>query len=224
VHEFLHFDGKIFLTLKLLVTKPGELTLDYLRGRRARYVSPVRLYLAISVVYFALMAVAPAPNARFEVTADDIRTPEQREAIERVQERMREFRAEFPHQMPRVLFVLMPLFALTTWTFYRSRQPYYIPHLYYSIHLHSFAFLVLASGRLLAFGGRLANALGDLLILAIFAYHYVALRRAFGGTGKEVAWKGTATLLLYLLLIVAVFTILLIIWVRWVAGTDLHAP
>jgi hypothetical protein len=221
-HEFLHLDGKIVQTLKLLVTRPGELTLEYFRGRRARYVSPLRLYLTVSLVYFALVAIAPAPNAKFEVTAEDIRTPEQREAIERVQERMREFRSEFPHQVPRVLFVLMPLFALTTWTFYGTRQPYYIPHLYYSIHFHTFVFLVLAVGKLFAFGGRAGDAIGTVLTLVIFPYHYVALRRAFGGTRAEVGWKGTATLLLYLLAVAGVFIVLLKVWLTWVTGTDLH--
>ena len=32
VHETLHLDGRIFHSLKLLFTKPGQLTLDYPRG------------------------------------------------------------------------------------------------------------------------------------------------------------------------------------------------
>ena len=46
-HEFLHLDGKIFTTLKLLATKPGQLTKDFIEGRRARYISPIRLCLGV---------------------------------------------------------------------------------------------------------------------------------------------------------------------------------
>jgi uncharacterized protein DUF3667 len=35
-HEFAHVDGKIVQTLRLLLTKPGLLTKEFLSGRRAR--------------------------------------------------------------------------------------------------------------------------------------------------------------------------------------------
>src|SRR6476659_9407004 len=59
--EFLHWDGKLAATFRLLFTKPGELTREYLAGRRARYLSPLRLYLTCSVLFFALKALAPEP-------------------------------------------------------------------------------------------------------------------------------------------------------------------
>src|SRR5690349_13328403 len=43
--EFLHWDGKLAATFRLFFTRPGELTREYLAGRRARYLSPLRLYL-----------------------------------------------------------------------------------------------------------------------------------------------------------------------------------
>lgn len=57
-HEFLHLDGKIFTTLRLLLTRPGFLTVEYLQGRRARYITPIRLYLTCSVLYFLVAAAA----------------------------------------------------------------------------------------------------------------------------------------------------------------------
>src|SRR5258706_9109608 len=53
-HEFAHVDGKIVQTLRLLLTKPGQLTHEFLEGRRERYVSPLRLYLTCSLIFFAL--------------------------------------------------------------------------------------------------------------------------------------------------------------------------
>lgn len=57
-HEFLHVDGKIVETLRLLFARPGELTAEHWRGRRIRYVAPIRLYLTLSVLYFLVAALA----------------------------------------------------------------------------------------------------------------------------------------------------------------------
>src|SRR5258706_15515168 len=58
-HEFSHVDNKIVRTLRLLLMKPGELTREFLSGRRQHYVPPLRLYLTCSLIFFALAAVAP---------------------------------------------------------------------------------------------------------------------------------------------------------------------
>lgn len=56
--ELTGYDGRIASTFRSLL-RPGRLTNDYLQGRRARYLSPVRLYLIVSVVYFVVSAAAP---------------------------------------------------------------------------------------------------------------------------------------------------------------------
>lgn len=43
-------EGALWRTLKLLLLQPGELTRQYLAGRRKHYVLPLRLYLTISVL------------------------------------------------------------------------------------------------------------------------------------------------------------------------------
>jgi hypothetical protein len=59
VAEFSGWDGKFAETIRLLLRKPGELTRQWLEGRRAAFISPLRLYLTASVVYFLLAAAAP---------------------------------------------------------------------------------------------------------------------------------------------------------------------
>jgi hypothetical protein len=58
LHEFItHYvalEGKLWQSLWLLLRKPGMLTAEYLAGRRARYIQPLRLYLTFSVLFFAL--------------------------------------------------------------------------------------------------------------------------------------------------------------------------
>lgn len=54
VHEFFdHYialEGSMWRTLWLLISKPGELTREYLEGRKRRYVLPLRLYLTLALV------------------------------------------------------------------------------------------------------------------------------------------------------------------------------
>lgn len=54
-------EGALWRTLKLLLLKPGELTLKYLAGRRKHYVLPLRLYLTISLVVLLLLRLAASP-------------------------------------------------------------------------------------------------------------------------------------------------------------------
>jgi hypothetical protein len=51
-----HLDGRFWSTLRRLLSQPGRLTVDYFADRRARYVSPFRLYFVLSIAFFALAA------------------------------------------------------------------------------------------------------------------------------------------------------------------------
>jgi hypothetical protein len=57
--EISGWDGRFASTARALIQRPGLLTREFLEGRRARYISPLRLYLAASLVYFVLAASAP---------------------------------------------------------------------------------------------------------------------------------------------------------------------
>jgi hypothetical protein len=46
---------RLVITLKLLLLQPGELTSQYLAGRRKHHVLPLRLYLSISLVLFLIL-------------------------------------------------------------------------------------------------------------------------------------------------------------------------
>lgn len=58
VRESFEFDGRLAQTLRLLLFKPGSLSTEFSRNRRARYMTPVRLYLFSSVVFFLTMSLA----------------------------------------------------------------------------------------------------------------------------------------------------------------------
>jgi len=53
--DFFHFDTKLWNTIKASFTKPGKITLDYLDGKRVRYVPPVKFYVFVSFIFFLLL-------------------------------------------------------------------------------------------------------------------------------------------------------------------------
>ena len=55
LHGVLHFEGKVWGTLPLLAWKPGELTRRYVEGQRARFVSPIALFLFSVFLMFAVV-------------------------------------------------------------------------------------------------------------------------------------------------------------------------
>ncbi len=54
VYDIFHFDGKFFDTLKYLFIWPGGVPKEYVKGRRNRYLDPIRMYLFTSAVFFLI--------------------------------------------------------------------------------------------------------------------------------------------------------------------------
>lgn len=67
---YLATEGALWRSLKLLLLKPGELTRQYLAGRRKHYVLPLRLYLTISVVTFLLLRMVASVSMTVQVPSD----------------------------------------------------------------------------------------------------------------------------------------------------------
>lgn len=57
--QYVAVEGKLGRTLRTLIAQPGQLTVDYVQGRRQRYVRPLKLYVSISVVFFGLLGLLP---------------------------------------------------------------------------------------------------------------------------------------------------------------------
>ena len=69
--EFSGWDGKFAETMRLLLLKPGELTRQWLDGRRVHFIAPLRLYLTASLVFFLVQSATPrSRNGQFRVTVD----------------------------------------------------------------------------------------------------------------------------------------------------------
>jgi hypothetical protein len=61
LHSVFHFEGKIWRTLPMLAWRPGELTRRYVHGERARFVSPIAIFLFSVFLMFAVFSWVGGP-------------------------------------------------------------------------------------------------------------------------------------------------------------------
>ncbi|WP_242915015.1 DUF3667 domain-containing protein [Brevundimonas pishanensis] len=60
LHGVMHFDGRIWRTLPLLLVNPGKLTREWCQGKRSRYVSPLAIFLfTLFIIFFGLSMASP---------------------------------------------------------------------------------------------------------------------------------------------------------------------
>lgn len=69
IYDIFHFDGQFFSTLKYLLFKPGFLTKEFFRGKRASYLHPIRMYLFTSAIFFLIyLSINNSNKEEFEGT------------------------------------------------------------------------------------------------------------------------------------------------------------
>ena len=201
---FLAFDSRIWKTLIVLVRRPGLLTLHFLAGKRARYVAPLRLYVFVSFLTFLLFALtdggprptvnlstddtdttAMAPVVRGDTTsADGIRIETEdsdawlAELLQKVENDPQRVSGFFTRRLPWVFFFIMPVFASVLQLLYRRREPYYVPHLIFTLHMYAAGFLTFA----LATAINLMTSTEFAMMwwfIGIQVYMFLALRRVY---------------------------------------------
>jgi uncharacterized protein DUF3667 len=216
--EFSGWDGKFAETIRTLVRRPGQLTIEFLAGRRARFISPLRLYLTASVLYFLLAESAPssgsyiglrnAPASGISVQSSEAKlgglTAQERADIlsqleaspkwlrplaKRAAEDPKRLQADVFQAMPKGLFALLPVFALLLAIFYRGRR--FADHLYFAIHVHAFVFIALILNDLTRFAHLqwLSLLSGITVLLWLPLYGHFALRRVYGGSQTATLLK-----------------------------------
>lgn len=168
--ELSGYDGRIAATFRTLL-RPGQLTIDYLQGRRARYLSPIRLYLTVSVIYFLVAAATPpvatragtvtgAGGVTIAIAGSDpdrpgMLTPEDRaEMLKDLDDQpgvirpMLRAMAEDPDGFRARVFTIMPKVFFAMLPVFAAivalfyRGRRFPTSLVFAAHLHAFAFLV----------------------------------------------------------------------------------
>jgi hypothetical protein len=229
--ELSGYDGRIAATFRALM-HPGRLTREYLEGRRARYLSPVRLYLSVSVIYFLIASAAPtgAGGLRVELTqngqaASAVLSAEDRAEILKqidgshwllrpmmklIAEDPDGFRARLFTIIPRVFFGMLPVFAAIVALFYWGRR--FPTALVFAVHVHAFAFVIFLASELAKFSGsRLFAGVVGLIAAVVFTiYALRSLRAVFGGGWPATIAKAAGIGVAYLFLAGPAFFIILI--------------
>jgi hypothetical protein len=250
--DYFHYDSKFWITMKTLFLKPGVATLEYNAGKRAKFLSPVQLYIFITTVFFiAAFSVSSEdktsavrieqetasdtgvviPAKVLQYTADtatkrkksDGLAPREKTlaAYDSVQKslpadqrdgyfvnRVRrnsyhhtgDLTEELLHHLPKIFFLLLPLFALWLSLLFRKDKLYYVDHLVFAIHFHSVCFALLLVNILLVniFTNELFNNMLSAVSLAgIPVYLFFSLRKVYSSSVVRVLMKMVLLVLLY---------------------------
>jgi hypothetical protein len=224
-HEFSGWDGRFARTLRMLI-HPGVLTLEVLEGRRARYVSPLRLYLAASVIFFLVSAAVPSlrrqavelPGGGKKIDLTEQLSPEDRalaqEQIKRapwwvrpvmqsfLDDREGQIRA-FRETLPRALFLLLPVFAGIVSMFFRRRR--FSQHLIFALHLHAAAFVLLSLLQPLNLTNNeaIVSAAGILMLMVLVGYALESFRTVYRERWGWILLKSAAIAPLYAVALIA---------------------
>jgi hypothetical protein len=186
LEEFLKFDSKVALSFWLLLARPGFLTMEFLGGRRVRYLSPFKLYFTVSFLFFFLFGL---------MGWDRIFS---KELGERQAERMLDW---LNANVGLVTFLALPWGAWLLKGLHRNRL--YMEHLVFATHGHSLTLLA-AAPTLFA-----RQDWVDLpLVLVVLFWWQMALRRVYGTsvwkTAGHVALLGLGYLVFALLAALAI--------------------
>jgi hypothetical protein len=198
-----NFDAKLWRTLPALLLRPGLLTAEFNAGRRTRYVHPFRVYLFVTFVFFGLVAafghgttfvqVDATPSSQEAPNAATVHSPVDDFLItgaEKVKKAGdKELAGQFAQHLPQVMFVVMPIAALLLKAAY-GRRRFYVEHLVFVTHVHSFVFVLLAG--FFAIPSFARGPWGMIPVFAALVYFGVALKRVYAeGTAVTLA-KGAA--------------------------------
>jgi hypothetical protein len=218
IHEFVgHYialEGKLWITVLKLLSRPGFLTAEYIAGRRARYVQPLRVYLSFSILFFLLLKLAGTPVGSIE--QDDARAQAPVASVQAaraaqepspwvsglplalqgklnafnarpVAEQSRLLGAAFFAYVPYAMFLLMPLFAFYLKLLYLGSGRRYGEHVLFALHTNAFAFAMFSLFFLTSFLelGLLTFA----MIMWLMFYLPIAMRRVYGGSRLSTALR-----------------------------------
>ncbi|MFY9618491.1 MAG: DUF3667 domain-containing protein [Pyrinomonadaceae bacterium] len=179
--------NKILRTFGTLLFRPGQLTSEYLAGRKGFHIGPVRLYLTFSALYF-LFAWGTLSDARGGGAVRMSRSPA---VIQMAKQRGVDpmvFAERIHDRAERIAAVLRFLSVLLSGAFlsllYFSTRRYYVEHLIFSFHYYSFDFFCKSLFAVLflavaAFGGRLPGMALNFFYPVAFVYLMFALRRVY---------------------------------------------
>jgi hypothetical protein len=208
-----HFDTRFLRTLKLLFTKPGELSNAYFRGGRSRYTKPLTLFIIINLVFFVFQ---PHTGLFGNKYPQYMHTPGYAAAVHDQLRRTGEsetnyiarFNANLYNQKKSLLIVAVPVLALFMMILFVGSGRTYAEHFVFSVQVYAFLLSYLAAAALsllllmlvmraigpdtAAFVRTLQTelAIDTILLVGISIYMYLGFRRAYQVSRTRAAVSG----------------------------------
>lgn len=251
--DLTHADSRLWRTLGAVLFRPGFLTTEFLAGRRARYLPPIRLYLVVSVLFFLFLALTPhhepTPAEREQITrqlhgrefivigAPNTKSPEERRrhaasscakvdakltadlgsgviqsalkpvvhkgCLSVVEDNGHALSEAFMHNLPKALFLTLPIMAALMKLLYRRPGRYYVEHLLFLLHNYSFVFLWSAAIIMVGVAidsDKASDPLSFVLLVYALYYFFASLRRVYPDSWGWTAVKFTTLSFSYLVL------------------------
>jgi hypothetical protein len=223
-----HADSRLWRTVRSLLLQPGFLTQQFLRGHRASYLPPFRLYFVVSVLFFLVVSVtSPMTTRSLDETAavdqtasalgttedlcrssvghmpgpDWIRQPFLSACQRTHADQSRALGRSFVHNLGRAMFLFLPLLAAFMTPMYSRARHYYVDNLLLLVHNQALVFLLL-SIYLVALHwmhpGALTTLLTFALVCYVIFYFYRSMQRVYAETWLRTLIKFTALAMAYL--------------------------
>lgn len=207
-----HVDGRVFASFRSLVTRPGQLTTDFLAGKRKTQMGPVQMFVICNVIYFLLLPLALqlpfTSTLRMQTENRPWRAMASRMVNAKIAARHESADAyearfdELTHLQGHTLVMLMvPLFAAGVWVLHVRARRYYAEHLMFAFYAMGFLLLWMTAvtvpisqgyrlGMLAAWwrpNGAVLEVLLDAPIAVGFAVHLAAASRCAYADGWPAA-------------------------------------
>jgi len=117
----------------------------------------------------------------------------------------------FLHHLPKMMFLLLPLFAMIMMLIFRKSRMFYAEHFIYALHLHSFLYLFLLIPLLLGKAmPEVPGFISWILFLLITFYIYRSLRTVYKNSRKRTILKMAMMGISYSVLLGVCLTVLMI--------------
>lgn len=212
--DYIAFDSKLFKSVVPLLTKPGFVTMEFLNGKRQKYIPPIRVFIFLSFIYFGLTYLLSDGTTAGSITIN---------GEEQGSDAGRAFYDQFINNFNLVVFFFAPLQALLIMLLYRSKErQYYVNFFVYTLHLFSFFFLLgtfflSVNYVLTSISDSIVMdyiSLGVIIALAIYViiYSVISLKRVFN---KK---KNILRYIVLLLMSLTIFTGILIGFILFLAS------
>lgn len=211
IETFTHADGKVFLTLRSLLTSPGQLTADYLRGRRKPYMPPLQLFLIANLIFFLLHPLIGGYNTLttdldthlhymwHSAIARSLVAPRLATRALTADAYAAIFNPAAVTQAKTLVILLVPIFSLAAMALYWRHRRHCSAHLVFALHVCAFWLLFICASLMLTnlalrllrniriFPSADAVALGGLVLslVVMTVYLFRAARVVFS---REPAW------------------------------------